>query len=226
MHPHCWDDSGGRRRPLFLSGLPPHWKERWMEERKRRRQETERGLGCEVDPWPTLTRTHPPQLGLLSEDRAFRDILHVKSRPLESPSSPLDPLECDKVRVQTLSGARGSQIELGSDTVDMFLCVNLCVCAPWYVDMCLLCLLYGVVTNLWSRNAIREQVWRKWLSQGFTLMQTNVGFMFFQHPLSPFFFFLPVHVCLCVGVYLVPDCCQDSLSFVLWFQHMKTAGLT
>lgn len=24
MHTHCWDDSGGRRRPLFLSDLPLH----------------------------------------------------------------------------------------------------------------------------------------------------------------------------------------------------------
>lgn len=72
---------GAEEGHCSFGDLPLYWKERWIEERKRRRQETERGLGCGVDPWPTLTCRHPPQLGLLCGDRALCDLLHVKSNP-------------------------------------------------------------------------------------------------------------------------------------------------
>lgn len=156
MHPHCWDDSGGRRRPLFLSDIPLRWKERWMEERKRRRQETERGLGCGADPWPTLTRRHPPQPGLLSVDRALYDLLHVKSNPLESPLPPRTHSNVTRSGFKHCQGPGGSQIELGSSIMHMFFCVNVCVCLDMWI--CVYMLVCAVVKNLWSCNLIRGWV--------------------------------------------------------------------
>lgn len=91
-----------------------------VEEKKKWDRKRFRVRGGEVDLWPAETYRQPPQLGLLFEDGTLGDLLRVKSNPSGPSPSPSEPLECDKVRVQTLSGAQGSQVELGSDALHMF----------------------------------------------------------------------------------------------------------
>lgn len=127
MHPHCWDGIGGRRRPLSLAAPRLYLKERWIEER-RGRNETEKGWGCAADLWPTPNLQTPATTGAFVWGWISLRPPPCKIEPLEPSPSPLDSLECDKVRVQTLSGAWGSQTELGSRIAHMFMSEHASVC--------------------------------------------------------------------------------------------------
>lgn len=155
-----------------------------------------------------MTCRHPPQLGLLSEDRALCDLLRVKSNP-QNPLSPPEPLKCDKVRVQTLPGARGSQTELGSRVLHIFFCMTVCVCV--YV-----CVAKDVFICLWSCNVIRSGLNRRDGPQ-FECGLTNPWFYVHFNTLSVFFLFFVI-VCECnqCGARLLQGltCFQTSLKCI------------
>lgn len=87
---------------------------------------TERGSGSEDDPRPLPDPQTPAVTGAFV--RGWRGPLPPPWQQRKKNGSPLpspwNPLRCDKVRVQTLSGGPGgSQTGLGSDIAGVFFCV-------------------------------------------------------------------------------------------------------
>lgn len=189
------------------------------EEGMKRRQRKKGGEGARRRPVTRCDPRTPATAGAFVQAQSSGRPPPCKTEPPPHKKPPPPPatlprpsssgsLECDKVRVQTLSGARGRVTEnsrVGGDMVHICLCVTLraLLCACVCVCLCIgvYMIVWRVVQDLRSCNIITGLLFfflkPLLLSQGLSLMQANGVFMFCQHSFS---LVLPVCVCICVCV--------------------------